>query len=851
MVKEPEETVDSIELINEALKREEEEASVKQARNRNRSKKKKGKKGGMEKTEMAAEPPQPPPQADGEAQVDTDDEMPEMLPLKKIDSRVFRKARKIKGKYCVCTLSEKSTEGTLHFNAYSPGSSVVAKLDLDAQKLATLLSAEVLSARFAGDPQSKRSSPQFCVSLVNAIIVDLEAKAGYVPAPESPKKNQEPVDGEDAQEENADEAEKHKQMGNDRFRAKDASGAFAHYESAVMLSPRHLVYQLNCAAALLEMKEFERAIKTCKTLVSACRSWQYRVKIAEKHSAATDPDAPKKIAAALLKVSGGTDLSELLARAYARIGSAYRRQGKIARATNAFLLSLKETESAEVRKQLKECYTMAAQAPPAAPGQQPPPGQPGMVPGQVPDMEDFLQNNQVVGYKEKFKFECTGCGECCRSSDHIMLSPYDLFRMTREPNMATLGVQTTWALRQHNLFKEALKYTLRNGLPVCFLRPARNTKQGHCHFAYPIHKYSEDDSRKDKAGKLLTFEEVHDQELVSYEPVRPEEYNLTEEEEEASYPADGAEEEEEESEEDSAEEEENEEEQEEEVEEPEAEPQLNSYGKQALACMFGVANMPTMCATYPMAREISWADFWHEHGTTEEARLEAPSYNTLIGGDIAAGMDSLQLEGESGGVTIHTSRKSNTKSKHAERLAQSKYVMVRAEECEGFYPDGKKRTDAFPGAGQTKEASESTIEEFLHGESHIAERYDHNDWFLGLIQRIVDHGTEARMESLCGGPKATARPVGGMSQIRRKFMETLAKVWYNFDALKAARTRPFKSWARLQKTIEEVSWSIVSASDKFVRELEEMQEAAGEKGATRSEKDNVGEYEALLVRLRI
>jgi len=40
---------------------------------------------------------------------------------------------------------------------------------------------------------------------------------------------------------------------------------------------------------------------------------------------------------------------------------------------------------------------------------------------------------------------------------------------------------------------------------------------------------------------------------------------------------------------------------------------MNSYKRQALGCMFGMNHMPSMCSTYPMARELSWADFWHEY----------------------------------------------------------------------------------------------------------------------------------------------------------------------------------------------------------------------------------------------
>ena len=37
----------------------------------------------------------------------------------------------------------------------------------------------------------------------------------------------------------------------------------------------------------------------------------------------------------------------------------------------------------------------------------------------------------------------------------------------------------------------------------------------------------------------------------------------------------------------------------------------NSYGRQALGCMLGVERMPQMCRSYPVAPELSQADFWH------------------------------------------------------------------------------------------------------------------------------------------------------------------------------------------------------------------------------------------------
>jgi hypothetical protein len=37
----------------------------------------------------------------------------------------------------------------------------------------------------------------------------------------------------------------------------------------------------------------------------------------------------------------------------------------------------------------------------------------------------------------------------------------------------------------------------------------------------------------------------------------------------------------------------------------------NSFGRQALGCMLGAKSMPQMCRSYPVAPELSQADFWH------------------------------------------------------------------------------------------------------------------------------------------------------------------------------------------------------------------------------------------------
>ena len=66
----------------------------------------------------------------------------------------------------------------------------------------------------------------------------------------------------------------------------------------------------------------------------------------------------------------------------------------------------------------------------------------------------------------------------------------------------------------------ALKFTLKDRAPICYLRPVQS-ELGQCHFAYPLY-------RKANSGALLSFEDVTRRNLQSYAPVESHEYNLTE-----------------------------------------------------------------------------------------------------------------------------------------------------------------------------------------------------------------------------------------------------------------------------------------------------------------------------------
>lgn len=87
---------------------------------------------------------------------------------------------------------------------------------------------------------------------------------------------------------------------------------------------------------------------------------------------------------------------------------------------NAYTLSMRVAPNDTVKDRLQRC--VMATLPPSARAS-------------APDIEEVVARNTLVAHAHKFKFECTGCGECCRSADNIFISPSDLFRMSRAPNM--------------------------------------------------------------------------------------------------------------------------------------------------------------------------------------------------------------------------------------------------------------------------------------------------------------------------------------------------------------------------------------------------------------------------------
>lgn len=118
-----------------------------------------------------------------------------------------------------------------------------------------------------------------------------------------------------------------------------------------------------------------QCIRECQAVISQARALQGSragrrgggPAVMEAAAAATDPSASPRPASAdgssaEPSLTDGKPVDVVVAKAYARMGSAYRKLGKHTRAVNAFLLSLKERADPQVRSP-PACSTDKSQRP--------------------------------------------------------------------------------------------------------------------------------------------------------------------------------------------------------------------------------------------------------------------------------------------------------------------------------------------------------------------------------------------------------------------------------------------------------------------------------------------------------
>jgi hypothetical protein len=232
--------------------------------------------------------------------------------------------------------------------------------------------------------------------------------------------------------------------------------------------------------------------------------------------------------------------------------------------------------------------------------------------------------------------------------------------------------------------------------------------------------------------------------------------------------------------------------------------------------------MPTLCASFPIAPELSQVDFWH-------VRRVFWRKSRPVSAPLSLGHSSLNDKQEMRQQRMASGWQS-----------EEHYVILRNHNCEGFEVSGGEVDETVCSSNQTEQqhlsAPLSTIKSFLtspsedetleEGDSTI-ERWEESQWFFALVEDISDFF-----------PVDLIR----FKSVQVTFVNRLALIWYNFDSLSSSASRPIKSYRRLKKDIEALTWTLVKETKRFVESVQ---------GEGQEEERLSQSYHDLLVRWKI
>ncbi|XP_028030748.1 stress-induced-phosphoprotein 1 [Bombyx mandarina] len=160
---------------------------------------------------------------------------------------------------------------------------------------------------------------------------DLDAETAMdvdPPAPEktpstAPKQKEEPPkDKYEGLPENRKQALIQKDLGNDCYKKKEFDNAITHYEKAIEFDPTDITFYTNMAAVFFEQKEYEKCIKECEKAIEIGRENRADFK--------------------------------LIAKAFTRIGNAYKKMEQWKLAKTYFEKSMSEHRTPEIKTLLSE-----------------------------------------------------------------------------------------------------------------------------------------------------------------------------------------------------------------------------------------------------------------------------------------------------------------------------------------------------------------------------------------------------------------------------------------------------------------------------------------------------------------
>ena len=149
-----------------------------------------------------------------------------------------------------------------------------------------------------------------------------EPPPSYTPKPREPEKRKEPAEDLSSLSEGQKQARKQKELGNDAYKKKDFETALNHYNQAVVLDPTDITYLNNIAAVYFEQKEYKKCIEQCEKAIEIGRENRADFK--------------------------------LIAKAFTRIGNAYKKLEDWRNAKVYYEKSLSEHRTPEIRSMLSD-----------------------------------------------------------------------------------------------------------------------------------------------------------------------------------------------------------------------------------------------------------------------------------------------------------------------------------------------------------------------------------------------------------------------------------------------------------------------------------------------------------------
>ncbi|KAK2575716.1 hypothetical protein KPH14_012105 [Odynerus spinipes] len=174
-------------------------------------------------------------------------------------------------------------------------------------------------------PSTNLEDPRILTTLGVLLGVDEAMDVEQEQPPEPPKPKPEPKP--EKKEEDNLPAEKRdalneKKLGNEAYKKKNFEEALQHYNRAVELDPTEIVYLLNIAAVYFEQKEYEKCIAQCEKAIEVGRENRADFK--------------------------------LIAKAFTRIGHAYKKMGNWKQAKVYYEKSMSEHRTPEIKTLLSD-----------------------------------------------------------------------------------------------------------------------------------------------------------------------------------------------------------------------------------------------------------------------------------------------------------------------------------------------------------------------------------------------------------------------------------------------------------------------------------------------------------------